>query len=317
MDKHLRIAFSFIVPTRGEQNKIERCVDSIIQAINLNSFKYGIEILIINTGEPEALKYPNNNLSNALVKTISNKNKNVCRARNIGIRQSRGEYVILIDDDAFIDKNFFINLNKYIFQKRLKCICGRMINPINMGTITEIENKTRFKYLKKHDFNLFRGTCIIIKKSVIESVGNYDENYGPGGKYFSAEESDLFFRLKRKGIEILFVHDVIFYHPIEDCISRAKIHRYSYAIGKLLLNRTKADKLHAPLYLYWLIRIIIICNIRLIQLILWPRRIEPRDNKNHYLYVLKGLSRAISEVFRLNPASLPNNKSIPNIEQGI
>ncbi len=301
MDRNLPIAFSFIIPTMGEKCKLNKCVESIIEASKLINHNYNIEILIIYSKDSKEIIYHNYH-GNVIIKTIMNVNNNVSRARNIGIQASRGEYAILVDDDAYIGREFFVVLNKYAFHKKLNCVCGRWLSPLTRAAVTRNEEDIRYKYLRKCNFSLFRGTCIVIKKNIIESVGCYDENYGPGGKFFSAEESDLFFRLKKNKVDILFVHDLVFYHPIEENNSRAKVYQYSFATGKLLLNQILADKLSALVYLYLLLRIVFICNIRLLQLMISPSRFEYKDNRHRYLYVLKGLSCAFSKPFRRNPA---------------
>jgi glycosyltransferase involved in cell wall biosynthesis len=290
MDKTGYVTFSFVIPTRGEQEKLNRCIESIRAASKLVNGECTIEILVIYSKDSNRIHIDEN--SSLRVRTYVNDNNNVSRARNMGIRASQGEYIILVDDDAYIGPEYFKVLNKYVLNNQTECICGRWVSPITGMALTRNEERIKIKYLRKHDFSLFRGTCIVIKKAIIDKAGFYSEAYGPGGRFFSAEESDLFFRLKKNQVDIFYVHDLVVYHPMEDEISRDKVYRYSYATGKLLLNQINKDKLSAPVYLYLFLRIFGICIIRLFQLLLCPGRIREKDNKHRYLYVLKGLYKA-------------------------
>ena len=89
---------------------------------SLNSKKY--EVLIILNGEKDSYYYDinewlkNNNVEN--FKLFYIEQKGVSNARNIGLDSSKGEYIVFVDDDDYVDKNYLeelLNKNKEIGKK--------------------------------------------------------------------------------------------------------------------------------------------------------------------------------------------------------
>ena len=60
------------------------------------------------------LKYIQKNLiKNLNIKFILSKKKSQIIQRNIAIKNSKADFILQIDDDVVVKKNFFINLSKY------------------------------------------------------------------------------------------------------------------------------------------------------------------------------------------------------------
>ena len=96
---------SIIVPVYNAQKYIKKCMDSILRQVN-NEY----EVLVLNDGsidDSEKLlreyenKYPN------IVRVISKKNEGIAKTRNLGIKEAQGDYVCFVDNDDFVDDNYF------------------------------------------------------------------------------------------------------------------------------------------------------------------------------------------------------------------
>ena len=112
---------SVIVPTYKPDYYIWECLNSLKEQ-SLNSKKY--EVLIILNGEKDSYYYDinewlkNNNVEN--FKLFYIEQKGVSNARNIGLDSSKGEYIVFVDDDDYVDKNYLeelLNKNKEIGKK--------------------------------------------------------------------------------------------------------------------------------------------------------------------------------------------------------
>ena len=94
---------SFIVPAYNAKNTIKRAVDSI-----LNQVKSGLdyEIIIVDDGSTDNLrseiaKYPTECLEKI---TYTRKpNGGLSDARNYGVKKAKGDYIIFVDSDDYVD----------------------------------------------------------------------------------------------------------------------------------------------------------------------------------------------------------------------
>ena len=108
------IKVSIIIPVYNTEKFLNRCVDSVINQ-KFNNF----EIILVNDGSKDnslkicrdyEKKYPK------IIKVIDQKNSGPAIARNRGIESAKGEYIMFIDSDDFIDdgyiKDYYDNIEK-------------------------------------------------------------------------------------------------------------------------------------------------------------------------------------------------------------
>lgn len=93
---------SIIVPVYNSEKYIHRCLDSI-----LNQTYTDLEIVLVNDGstdrslsilEAYAVK-------DTRIKVVSQENQGVAAARNIGLDNATGDYILYVDSDDWIEKN--------------------------------------------------------------------------------------------------------------------------------------------------------------------------------------------------------------------
>ncbi len=94
---------SIIVPVYNAEKYIDRCLHSI-----LNQSYTNIEIVLINDGSSDnSLKIINEYAKKySFIKVYSHENKGVGFTRNFGILQAKGEYIVFVDSDDYIDENY-------------------------------------------------------------------------------------------------------------------------------------------------------------------------------------------------------------------
>lgn len=118
MDKKV----SIIIPVYNAEKTIAKCIESILS----NSFS-DYEIILINDGssdgslkilEAYASKYPDK------IKTYSQENQGVAITRNKGLEYAVSEYVIFIDNDDYVDKDYISRFVEEIEKKNLDIVIG-------------------------------------------------------------------------------------------------------------------------------------------------------------------------------------------------
>lgn len=95
--------FSIIVPVYNTEKYVKRCLDSI----KSQSFK-DYEVIIVNDGSTDnssdiISKYP--------YKIINQENQGLSMARNNGVKEASGEYLIFLDSDDYIEKDLLEEIN--------------------------------------------------------------------------------------------------------------------------------------------------------------------------------------------------------------
>ena len=98
---------SIIVPVYNVEAYLERCVESILSQTYTN-----FELLLINDGSTDASGCLCDQLAstNENIKVFHIENRGVSNARNLGIEQSRGEWLTFIDSDDFITNDYLETL---------------------------------------------------------------------------------------------------------------------------------------------------------------------------------------------------------------
>lgn len=98
---------SVIVPVYNAQDYLERCVKSILMQVYEK-----FEILLIDDGSTDRSGIICDEFSreNDFIRVLHQKNAGVSNARNIGLKNAKGEYVTFIDADDYISESYLSNL---------------------------------------------------------------------------------------------------------------------------------------------------------------------------------------------------------------
>ena len=100
---------SVIVPVYNSAKYLNKCLDSLVSQ-TIKSY----EIIIINDGSTddslEIIKKYINIYNN--IKLISTQNNGIGIARNIGLKQAKGEYVTFVDSDDYVSNDFLEKMLK-------------------------------------------------------------------------------------------------------------------------------------------------------------------------------------------------------------
>ena len=106
--------YSIIIPVYNSAQQLEKCVQSIL-AQKTNA---AVEILLINDGSTDNSGLICDNLSSvdSRIRVFHKKNEGVSAARNFGLEQAKGEYILFVDSDDYIRNDTIDILDKQIQQ---------------------------------------------------------------------------------------------------------------------------------------------------------------------------------------------------------
>lgn len=200
--------FSLIIGTLNRLDSIKYCLDSIRKQTYCN-----YEVIIIDQS--------NDNKTQAFVSQIEDKRiiyrhvmfKGLSKARNEAIRIATGDYICLMDDDAYYDMYYLENARKCCSENTI--LSGYIFDTIKNGDFVRYKNKTD---IHKMTLREIMRTCpsagLIIPIKLIKECGYFDEMFGVGSQYGAGEETDILLRGLKNGYVIQYMPDMKLKHPV-------------------------------------------------------------------------------------------------------
>lgn len=177
------------------------------------------------------------------------------KARNIGIKMSRGEIIAFTDDDCIVDKDWIEKLASGLIGKRVLGVCGRTRPAAH-------DDRPRQALISTMDcghYRVFRGKCnpIIIgrgnnmafRRDDLLKMGAFNEMIGVGTHVYAGDDIDLFYRVLSAGGWIAYLPDAVVYHAQPDDFRSVieKKRGYSISVAAVFGARVRYGDLHASL----------------------------------------------------------------------
>jgi len=203
---------SLIIASRNRPQLLRDAVESI-----LNGNEVPREIVIIDQGD-------RSNSFLAAMKTVHeceiryqwSTSVGLSFARNHAIRLARYEYLAVTDDDVLADPNWLSRLIQALVDEGPNCVVsGRVLVAESSGggfapSLNTEEESADYQGRIWKDA-LWTGN-MAMHRSVVSSIGFFDERLGPGSSFPGAEDNDYGFRLLEAGFRIKYVPEAIIYH---------------------------------------------------------------------------------------------------------
>ncbi|SLM19237.1 conserved hypothetical protein [uncultured spirochete] len=157
-----------------------------------------------------------------------NKNFNFSDKCNEGAKHAFGKILVFLNDDVFPrDESWIENLIEYLYLQDIGAVSPKLIYedgiiqyagmfvgaPGFVGTAYSgyYENEVdEFNTLHRwvRDVSILSGACFAIKKSIFDELGGFDPDNTPNGH----SDVDLSFRVREKGLRIVYTPYVILIH---------------------------------------------------------------------------------------------------------
>lgn len=167
---------SIIVPVYNVEKYLNRCVDSILN----QTFK-DFELILVNDGS----KDKSGNIcdeyekKDSRVKVIHKPNGGVSSARNTGIDNATGKYIMFVDSDDYIDSNMLSNMLKTINNDIDLIVSSIKMVTKNGNSEFKMPNKlyTTKEILEEYCCELFPRICLcgpVCKIYKLEIINRYN-----------------------------------------------------------------------------------------------------------------------------------------------
>ena len=157
------------------------------------------------------------------IKLIQNdENFGYCEGNNIGIREAKGDYIIILNPDTIVESNWIEELisayNKFgeglyqpkhlsLNEKTVYMSAGNMLNIFGFGYAREKGNKDENQFNKIEEIGYASGTCLFTSSAVLKKVGLFDPFI-----FLYHDDLDLGWRASQLGIKSYYVPTSLIYH---------------------------------------------------------------------------------------------------------
>ncbi len=213
----LKPKVSIIIPTFNNPKELGNCLSAI--KANTNYDNYEVILIDNNTFDKKALRI----MSESGHRVIKYSYKfNFSKMNNLASREAQGDFLLFLNNDTVPQANWLAPMLAE-FQKADTGIVGSKLlysdNTIQHAGMEFDKNLLTFFHpycrlssrLKEANFvrevPAVTGACLMIKKSLFEKIGGFDEEY-----WIESQDVDLCFKVRQLGFKIIFTPLSVLYH---------------------------------------------------------------------------------------------------------
>ena len=188
---------SVIIPTYNYGKYIEKAIDSVLA----QTYK-DFEIIVVDDGSTDNTREIIESKYKNKVQYFYQENKGAPVARNKGIKESRGEYLVFLDaDDWFMPENLSIKIKIIENNPENDWVYSDWYFADEKGNIKEraLEKQVRSGYCMEDDLynsllihgNFINSSCALVKREQIIQIGGHDNTL------LAHQDYDLWLRLSK------------------------------------------------------------------------------------------------------------------------
>lgn len=208
---------SFVIVNYNGAETLEMCIASLKQQ---NFDKEEMEIILVDNNSPD--KSVDKIKPEKMIKIIRNKeNLGFAGGNNVGIKQSKGEFVALINNDVTLKKDWTKKMIEKIESDEKIGIVGSKILYYSSKKLWFGGGKIVFPGFAKHmDYPSEREVDYLAFASIIFRNNMKNAKYLDENLFLYGEDSEMCKRIKKMGFKVVYFPEAIAYHHIkEDRIS--------------------------------------------------------------------------------------------------
>jgi len=241
---------SVIIVTIGTKNYLKSCLDSLF-AQSQPPFEV---IVIDNSTEPQFARKINGLYPS--VKVFSGaENLFYAAGMNKGIELSRGEFILCLNDDIVLEKNFIrAALKGFLTNKNIGMVSGKILRPDkktldSTGLILSACRKAEERGYGEKDLGQFErngfvfgssGAAAFYRRRMLEAIKERGDYFDSRFRMFY-EDLDLSWRANKKGWRGYYISNAVAYHV------RGGSFRPDSGLDEPIARKYLSDELHRDL----------------------------------------------------------------------
>ncbi|MCK9580531.1 MAG: glycosyltransferase family 2 protein [Methanoregula sp.] len=215
---------SFVILNYKTKGLLKNCLKSII-ASDLKNLRY--EIIVVDNASGDGVKEMLAEHFAGVIFIQNRYNLGMGAGNNLGIKQARGKYVIILNPDTVVFPDAVMKLYNFMEQNERAGIAGpKLTNPDGSlqytrcrfpSFLTPVYRRTPLQRLKQvrrrldsyltkdQSYNItsqtdwLYGACLFIRSNALDKVGLFDERF-----FLGFEDTDLCRRMGNNGYEVWY-----------------------------------------------------------------------------------------------------------------
>lgn len=223
----------------------------LLHSLLKSSYK-NFEILVVDNGSHKDPITVNELPKSERIRLISSDiNLGFAGGNNLAIKEAKGEFIMLLNNDTEVDEGFLEPLVSQMLADMQTAICSSKLLFYNSGKTIQYAGSTPLSKITlqsnsigygekdegQHDrvqiTGLAHGAAMLVRKSTIDKVGLIPTPY-----FLYYEEVDWCIQIQKQGLNIVFVPQSIVFHKESQSIGKlSPLQVYYKTRNRILLSR--------------------------------------------------------------------------------
>ncbi len=201
---------SVIVPAYEDPNGLTTTIESLLVQ-TYDEYEIIAAIRPSNGLTVEAAE----ELKNPRLSIVTTEIPGPAAGRNVGIEHAKGDIIVFLDADIFVEKEWLSQAVHIMRSKQAKVLaCDVRFQDDNNSLFARYDRAIGLPvkhYIDEYEYA--PTAALLVAREVIDTVGRFDD------RLTSSEDKEFGNRLRQEGIEICFSSDVPVYHPPRSLLS--------------------------------------------------------------------------------------------------
>ena len=266
--QNLILDASIIVSTKNRASALSNLMQSLSD-LDISDIRF--EVIVVDNGSKDNTRSIVEEWCNILpIRYVYVAQPGLSRARNAGIYISRGQFILMTDDDCIVDRDWLTSSLSFLKENPNKLIGGyvRLFDPNDLPITIITDTEPRVLPNSSDIFGFMHGCNMIFGRCILQTIGNFDICLGPGTPTKAAEDTDFIYRAYRKGIPVCYEPSI----------------RISHNHGrKLVSDGAKLEKGYKIGFGAMSCKYLLRGDLSLIKLCYWILRSDMRRNRNIFV----------------------------------
>jgi glycosyltransferase involved in cell wall biosynthesis len=235
-------AFSIVVPTYGRP----RSLPALLRALEATEFpKNRFEVLVVDDGSPEPVAPLLQPFPEGLrLRVIRQPNSGPAAARNRGLREARGEFIVFTDDDCCPHPDWLPLLAEAATKQPEAMVGGHTINGLPESVCATLSQAIIDRLYQVWNTNpesvrFFASNNMLARKECLVALGGFDSAYGRAG----GEDRGLCDHWRSSGRRMRYVPEAIVLHFQEEDLQSFIKRHFRYGRGALEYHQRRRTAL--------------------------------------------------------------------------
>ncbi len=264
MENVNRLDLSIVILSFNSKTDLERLLPSVFSS----QTKYSYEVIVVDNGSSDGTVawLPTTNYP---LLTIKNSNTGFASGNNLGIKQSLGKYVLLLNPDTKIEVDILEKMLDFMEQNSEVGISGckvlkpdgtldlacrrRFPNIANSflrlsGISNRNYNYSNISINQSMEVDSVMGAFLLIRKSIIDKIGLLDESF-----FMYGEDLDWCWRCQEAGFKVWYFPETYITHYKGSSSRKTPFQALKWFHDAMWIFYSKHYAKNKPFFVNWLV----------------------------------------------------------------